>query len=379
MPAVAAVAPGTLHVRRLRGAALTQRLPALGEFLQRRAATPLSQDPRWLTILQNGLGHDVYALEVVEGDRTRGFLPLAYVTSFLFGRYLVSLPYLNTNGVMADGDHAARLLIDEAVRLADDLRVRHLELRHESAADHPALQAKMTSKVHMRLALPDFPGPLWEGLKASVRNQVRKGEKSGLTAHWGGRELLPEFYGIFCRNMRDLGTPVYGKSLFDQTLRTFPGDAELCVVRHEGRAVASALLLHGRGVTEVPSASCLREANPLCANMMMYWQLIARAIQRGQQVFDFGRCNADGGTFRFKKQWGAEPEPAVWQYYLREGRTADMRPENPRFQRMIRIWQRLPVLVTRLIGPSIVRCIPRPALPPAPWLLSPRMRCPTTG
>lgn len=76
-------------------------------------------------------------------------------------------------------------------------------------------------------------------------------------------------------------------------------------------------------------------------------------------MFDFGRCNRDGGTFRFKQQWGARPEPAVWQYYQRTGKPfSEMRPESPRYQRLIRLWQRLPVMVTRMIGPSIVRGIP---------------------
>jgi hypothetical protein len=108
----------------------------------------------------------------------------------------------------------------------------------------------------------------------------------------------------------------------------------------------------------VPSAACLRAFNPTCANMLMYWNLLERSIQRGQKVFDFGRCTKDSGSFRFKNQWGAKPEPATWQYYQREGRSSDMRPDNPRYQRLIRIWQRLPVQVTRFIGPAIVRGIP---------------------
>lgn len=347
-----------LCARRLSGHALRQRLPALRAYLARSPFSPLSQDPAWLTVLEDGLKQTAYAIEVARGDELRGLLPLCYVRSLLFGRFLVSLPYLNSNGVMADDAEAAASLLDEAVRLADELKVRHLELRHERPIDHPALTGKMDTKVHVRLALPDFPGPLWEGLDAKVRNQVRKGDKNGLTAHWGGTELLQEFYAVFSHNMRDLGTPVYGRSLFLRALQTFPGDAELCVVRAEGQPAAAALLLHGRGVTEVPSASCLRAFNPTCANMFMYWQLLDRAVQRGQRVFDFGRCTRDSGTFRFKKQWGARPEPATWQYYQREGRPSDVRPENPRYQRLIRIWQRLPVPVTRILGPAIVRGIP---------------------
>src|SRR5262249_52375914 len=145
--------------------------------------------------------------------------------------FLVSLPYLNSNGVLAENGRAAQALVDRAVVLADELKVRHLELRHEGRVEHPALNGVMTEKVHMRLALPDFPGPLWEGIGSKVRNQIRKAEKGGVTASWGGIELLPEFYDVFSKNMRDLGTPVYGQRLFRAILTAYVGEAELCIVR----------------------------------------------------------------------------------------------------------------------------------------------------
>ena len=105
-------------------------------------------------------------------------------------------------------------------------------------------------------------------------------------------------------------------------------------------------LLHGKGVTEVPSASSLRRASATNANMLMYWHLLERAVQRGQLVFDFGRSTRDSNTYRFKKQWGARPEPAIWQYYLRRGSAADLRPDNPKYQRLARFWQHLPPMLS---------------------------------
>jgi FemAB-related protein (PEP-CTERM system-associated) len=350
--------PAASPVAVLSGSELTARLPALTEFAGRGERVPLGRHPGWLTVLERGLQHTAYALEATENGRTTGYLPLAYVRSLLFGRFLVSLPYLNSGGVLADDDATKQNLVTAAVQLADALRVRYLELRHEAPLEHPALTGKLTSKVHMRLVLPSFAGPLWEGLPAKVRNQVRKGEKSGLKVEWGGRELLDDFYVVFCRNMRDLGTPVYSLRFFYSILTKFADAAELCIVRAGTEPAAAALLLHGKGVSEVPSASCLREYNAACANMLLYWNLLDRAVERGQAVFDFGRSTVDAGTYKFKKQWGAEPEPATWQYYLRTGNSTEMRPDNPRYQRFIRIWQRLPVGLTRLIGPPIVRGIP---------------------
>jgi len=158
--------------------------------------------------------------------------------------------------------------------------------------------------------------------------------------------------------MRDLGTPVFSRRLFESILLQFPGSAELCVVRSRALPVAAALLVHGCGASEVLSASSLRSHNSTCANMLMYWHLLERAIRRGQRVFDFGRSSLQSGTFVFKRQWGAEPEPAVWQYYVRKGTVGDMRPDNSKYQRLISLWQRLPVPLTRWIGPAIVRGIP---------------------
>jgi FemAB-related protein (PEP-CTERM system-associated) len=272
---------------------LSAHLPGLRDFVAAEGPSALSRDPLWLEVLRDGLRHDAYALEARSAGQTCGFLPLIHVSSVLFGRFLVSLPYLNSNGVVARSADVQTLLTRRAVELADDLNVRHLELRQESAVDHPLLTTSAAAKVHMRLDLPKTAELLWKGFDTKVRNQVRKGEKAGLSVAWGGLDQLPAFYDVVSRNMRDLGTPVFGRGLFERILTTFPGDAELCVLSSGEQPVAAALLLHGRGVTEVPTASSLREFNSSCANMLMYRHLLDRAVERGQAVFDFGRSTPD--------------------------------------------------------------------------------------
>ncbi|NMC21858.1 MAG: FemAB family PEP-CTERM system-associated protein [Thermogutta sp.] len=342
--------------------------PELERLFRLSGEVLLSRHPAWLEILHAALGHRPICLAVSKAVPSgvepadwsspwAAVLPLALVHGPLFGRFLVGLPYVNYGGALGDRKATARL-IDRAAALADSFAVRYLELRHEEAVEHPALSARLTSKVHMRLELPGSADALWKAFSPKVRNQVRKGERLGLTVHWGGEPLLREFYAVFCRNMRDLGTPVYPRSLFARILQRFPGEAELCVVRRDGRALAGGLLLHGRGVTEVPSAASLRPFHWTNANMLLYRHLLCRAIERGQTVFDFGRSTVGGPTHRFKRQWGAREFPAVWQYYVRRGEISDMRPEGGKYRLFIAAWRRLPVFFTRLIGPWIVRGIP---------------------
>jgi FemAB-related protein (PEP-CTERM system-associated) len=348
----------TLSVRVHSGAALTDRLPVLDAYTTRGPRVPLSRRADWLAVLSESMGQTPYVVEATRGEKTVGMVGLMYLHSLLFGRFLVGLPYLNTGGVVADDADAAAALVEGAAELADRLRVRFLELRHEWALDHGRLAHRRGDKVHMRLELPAGVARLWEQLPAKVRSQVRKGQRPGFTFHWGGPELVDDFFAVFSRNMRDLGTPTYGRRLFASIAHRFPREAEFCVMRDGARPIGTALLLHGAGVTEVPSASTLKCYNPTCANMLLYWQLLQRSVERQQEVFDFGRSAEGGPTYRFKKQWGATPFPAEWQYYLRGGAVNDMRADNPKYRRLIAVWQRLPVALTRWLGPRIVRGIP---------------------
>ena len=92
--------------------------------------------------------------------------------------------------------------------------------------------------------------------------------------------------------------------------------------------------------------------------MLIYWQALERATSRGQNFFDFGRSSIDAGTYKFKKQWGTEEYPAIWQYYSRKGNVTDARPNSGKYDTMIETWKKLPVWLTKLIGPTIVRGIP---------------------
>ncbi len=317
-------------------------------------------NPNWIAAISAGLKHTPVVLAHRNaGGEVDGVLPLVRVESWLFGKFLVSLPYLNTGGVWATNQRAAAELVSAACDLADKLDVRYLELRHEIPVVHEKLTVNREDKVHMRLALPQSEQELDASFKSKLRSQIKKTHEHGLQVQWGGRELLSRFYAVFAINMRDLGTPVFSKNLFAQILHAFPDTAELCVVSKEQHAVAAGLLIHYPGErTEVPSASSLRSYNWTGANMWMYRQMLGRAIERGSPQFDFGRSSQGSGTYRFKAQWGAAPHAAVWQYYVRKGRAEDLRPSSPQNQRLVKLWQKLPLSVSRWLGPSIVRGIP---------------------
>ena len=326
-------------------------------YVQSRTASTGYHQWGWRRVIEQSFGHECIYLAAMAGSGVAGVLPLVLFRSPLFGRFAVSLPFVNYGGVVADSDAAARALLDAATQLARTRGLSHVELRHLTPR-FPELPAKR-HKVAMSLDLAGSRDALWQGLDRKVRNQVRKAEKSGLTARSGGLDLVPDFYAVFARNMRDLGTPVYTRRLFEQVIATFPDTARVFVVDLAGRPVAASLTVEWRDVTEVPWASALREHRALAPNMLLYWTMLQHAIDRGSRTFDFGRSTPDEGTFHFKQQWGASPTPFAWEYALVGGGTPpDHGPTNPKFRLAIELWKRLPVPVATALGPHIVRSIP---------------------
>jgi FemAB-related protein (PEP-CTERM system-associated) len=308
----------------------------------------------WRRVFTNAFGHEPVYLIARYGQQVAGVLPLVQIKSLLFGNSLTSLPFLNYGGVIADTANAAETLIAAASEQAQARRCKHVELRHV-ARQFPDLPCK-THKVAMHLPLT---ATIWDDLDRKVRNQIRKAEKSGLVAERGGEELLGDFYTVFARNMRDLGTPVYSRRLFQEVLRTFPDRAQLHIVRLKDQPVAAGLTYRTASMVQLPWASSIREFNSLCANVLLYWDAIQFAQSTGAGVFDMGRSTLNEGTFKFKAQWGAVPVPLHWEYQLSSaGSLPNVSPANPKFQLAIALWQKLPLGVATRVGPLIVRAIP---------------------
>ena len=114
-------------------------------------------------------------------------------------------------------------------KLADELDVDRLEICNESEIVHPALTAKRTDKKIMLRKLPATTDELLKSYGSLFRSKVLRGERNGVEYAFGGVELLDCFYDVFAVNMRDLGTPVFGKRLFASILKELDGDAELCL------------------------------------------------------------------------------------------------------------------------------------------------------
>jgi len=333
-------------------------LPEIDRFVRDSDTSSLYHDYRWAGVVEGSFGHKCHYLVCEAPDgRIIGALPMVHLKSLLFGNFLVSMPYFNYGGVCSPVPSSREALVGEAVRTAKSLGASHIEFRQERPMEN-GFPVK-TSKVSMRLPLPESDEELWKSLPSKLRSQVRKPLKEGMTVRISRHDELENFHKVFSINMRDLGTPVYPVHFFRNILDQFPSHSWICTVSAGDTPVASGFLIGFKERMEIPWASSLREYNRSGPNMLLYWSCLEFACRSGFRSFDFGRSTAGGGTYRFKEQWGALPHPLYWHYWMNGGKPLpELNPANPKYQLAIALWRRLPLTVTRRVGPMIVKNLP---------------------
>ena len=161
----------------------------------------------WRRIIDEVFHHESHYLGAwTEDAELVGVLQLVRLRSRLFGDYAVSMPYFNYGGALGRTTAIEALLMREATEIAGHLGMSHIEFRDTHARE--GWTQVRTDKVIMVLRLPDTVDALWQGLGSKLRAQIKRPMKEGACTVFGGSELLDEFYAVFTRNMRDLGTPV---------------------------------------------------------------------------------------------------------------------------------------------------------------------------
>lgn len=330
----------------------------IDHYVRNSESATLYHDGRWGTVIEDSFGHEYHVLlSETSGGDIDGILPMVHMKSWGFGNFIVSMPYFNYGGVCANDEPAQRALVEAAIRMAKDLNAHHVEFRQEHSLRNGF--PEKTLKVSMRLGLPGTPDELWKSFPSKLRSQIKVPQKAGMVARIGRLEELDGFYAVFSRNMRYLGTPVYPKQFFRNILEGFPEKTWICSVSMGNTPVAAGFLAGFKDRLEIPWASSLRDYNRMSPNMLLYWSCLKFACEKGFTTFDFGRSTKEESTYKFKEQWGATPSPMVWSYWVRDGaKVPDITPRNRKYHLAIEVWKRLPLPVTRILGPRIIKNIP---------------------
>ncbi len=307
----------------------------------------------WAEVMQRAFGHRVYFLYAERDGVIEGVLPLVQIRSLLFGHSLSSMPFCVCGGVVALNEEAAAALEARAIALARELQVDHLEFRNR-APRHPEWPRKDALYVNFSKALDADPEKNMLAIPRKQRAMVRKGIEAGLAGEID--QDVSRFYRAYSESVRNLGTPVFAKNYFEILREVFGAECEVLTITKDGRLIASVLSFYFRDQVLPYYGGGVAAAREVKGNDFMYWDLMRRATERGLRVFDYGRSKVGTGSYSFKKNWGFEPEPLHYEYVLvKAAAVPDLNPLNPKYRLFINLWKRLPLGVSEMLGPHLVK------------------------
>jgi FemAB-related protein (PEP-CTERM system-associated) len=309
--------------------------------------------PAWLCAVERGTGQRARGLVAEKGGAVTGWLPLSEVHSPVFGRMLASSGFAVEGGVLAERETTATALCRAAEEYAVRLSCTTVELRGGLAPEGWDTR----SDSHSGFVAPILPEDEAQllAIPRKQRAEVRKGLENELEICTGvGARERSDHYAVYAESVRNLGTPVFPRSLFDAVLDSV--DADILTVRHRGKPVASVLsLYHGDAVLPYWGGGTFA-ARALRANDRMYFELMRHARERGCARFDFGRSKTESGAYFFKKNWGFEPEPLSYASWTAPGaQRRDADPTSDRHAARIALWRKLPLALANRLGPAIAR------------------------
>jgi len=308
----------------------------------------------WQRMLCDTFGHQPsHILAKTPSGRVIGVLPLFLVRSRLFGRLLVSTPHAAYGGILAESEPTVQAILRQANLRAKELNVQYLELRNFRNALVEESLLRKDLYVTFRTELRQDPEANMLAIPRKTRAEIREG--IGNQLEFKVDAIGPkEFFSVYSRSVRDLGTPVFTKQLFINGLRHFGADCKIFSVHWNGKLVSAVWTLFYKDEVVPYFGGSIREYNRLAVNNFMYWMVMKYGCEHGYKIFDFGRSKKGTGSFDFKKRWGMTMTELVYQYALVQQQTMpDTSPLNPKFSLGIQVWRRLPLPVTQLIGPIV--------------------------
>ena len=310
----------------------------------------------WRRVIEKSLGHRSYYRCAWRGDQLVGILPLIEVKSRLFGHALVSLAFGVYGGIAALDDSSGLALAADAAALGQSLDVDFVELRNEAPNNIPWL-AKTELYFTFQRRLADDDAANLKAIPRKKRADLRKAiDNKALSVD--ANADIKTFYRIYSESVRNLGTPILPQRFYAAIAAEFGGAVELSTISGPEGPVAALMTYFFKDRVMPYYGGATPAARPLHAYDLIYWKLMARALDRGAHIFDFGRSKRGTGAFDYKTYWGFEPTPLHYQFHLvRQKELPEINPLNPKYRLMVDSWKKLPLPIANTVGPFIARQI----------------------
>ena len=328
------------------------------EFVKTHSEGTLFHSSLWKEIIERSFDYNSYYFMALEDDQVQGILPLFHVKGWLSGNALISTPFAVYGGILANHLPAQQALLRAAQDLAQQFRAHYIELRHRGELSLDGLHTKDSVYATFIKKMPEQVEDIYQELPKEARRMVRKGRQHDLELTFESHNL-DQFYNIYAVSVQKFGTPVFPKKLFRNCFDVLEDQTSMLYVYKNGNAIAAVLSFYYKDTVYPYYAGMLPEAKTLAPHNLMYLTLMEQARNSGYSTFDFGRSKLGTGAAKFKEHMGLEPTPLPYQFYLKTGRELPNKNQtNSTYALASNVWKRLPLGMTKLIGPHVVKLFP---------------------
>ncbi len=312
----------------------------------------------WLNLVHEMYGYKTYRYAVIENSHPLAALCLVEINHPVFGHYLATAPFGSYGGLAFETPEARDLLLDEARRLAEDVRAEYVSIRFDEGASTPPDNWSQSPNYFTYLIdLPSNPDELLKTFSSDHRNHVRKSLKKGFQIRFGHLDLLDDIYQALVKSMHELGSPYHSKNYLRKMAELLGDTLEFAVLYNaQGKISGGGVFIYQGDTVFNLHANILRHARSTYAGEFLYWSVIELAIQKGLKTFDLGRSLVGSGNEVFKVKWSPRKQLLAYWYWLAPGHELpSLNQKNPKFQLVIAIWKRMPAFIVRAIGPYLIR------------------------
>ncbi|NPV63880.1 MAG: FemAB family PEP-CTERM system-associated protein [Methanotrichaceae archaeon] len=322
-------------------------------FVFKNCNTTFYHQMGWKKVVEETYNHKPHYLycENDSGEMV-GVLPLFQIGDVFSGKRLISVPFAPYCGACGENEMVENALVDEAIDLSQELGVRSLEIRGYSTNsglynEFKNLENYSTFEFDLSNGLEN----IWKNMERSVRKNIKKGDRYHIESTMErSPSAIAEFYDIYARRMRNLGTPVHDKRFFTNLGRLYPANFWINHAKLNDLIISSIFLLEFKDRLLGGWMSALEEYSSYAPTNFAYWSSIKYGCENGFRSFDFGRSLKNSGGHIFKKRWGSVEVSLSDRYYPMSG---DVLIPQEKYGKMTHIWKRLPLRVTKSIGPKI--------------------------
>ncbi|OFV65895.1 MAG: peptidoglycan bridge formation protein FemAB [Candidatus Syntrophoarchaeum butanivorans] len=268
------------------------------------------------------------------------------------------MPFAPYGGVCADDEIVKKRLIEEAISIVRERGMSYIELRNQEEKSNSDFRTDYTY-VTFIIPLDSDPDILWRKTAKGARRAVKKALRENVRISMG-HEYLDDFYTIYAERNKEFGTPVHSYLFFKHILSIFQDQVNIQVAEKDGKIIGAKFLLFFKDRIISGWAASDGRYRTISPNSLLTWEILRYGCEKGYAFFDFGRSEKDSGTFRFKRAWGgAIIKQLYYQFYIHKTRNLPVLKRNSLKRRIFsNFWRKLPLPMTKVIGPHIRKNLP---------------------